>query len=1261
MWQILATLVFGVGLPVCSTAQPAATTSSIGGAEVPSARQRGLKLVLGNAGFNRLTVEQRENLLSGRTMCATSYLAKSEQPYRTARPSRVASYADLPTVGDHLQNKKYRLVLIFIATAGHDSARPVLIRNSFLPGRVPATTSSTPNWMQNDTLSYDTYVKDAIEYFFDKNSYGALDVDVVIPYPPNSSSPIWVSPDTAGYGVVDSVLKRIETSYPDSFFYDVSPPSPYDYQRVGYLFTDTFATGWCSSDSNELWASEAIRDSIWDGATFAGAAWAGTGNPLWPDVHSETFAWQIIHEMLHHITYANASHPSFADRGVREFGTRTWGFDIMDHGGKACATNGHYGAHALAPIDKYLLGFIEGNWLRTITTNTTDVRLSPNHVSPPSGGRLLARIPLSSGTSGTESFVVSNHQGIGIDEVYNPGMGDSLNNGLHIWHIGDGFELGFQSNRADVEVAWTIALGDTFCHPEGQSHNPSSWAVSQYLPTEYSDNFDWIDGVLYDSPLYPSMGGKGLYILNQAYGGWSAGGPGIGNSTAFCNHNSDSGTLRWEHLYDRNIITPTINDFFRPGNAFTPYSRPNTDKYHRYAVTSYADSMVCTQGEPQEDRPRDGNIMLPLGGAPFVSSQLRDVNDGLTRVGIVNIRQETNGDMLFDVYFNFWEGEFNDARNFGYLKRYDDGTECESGSVCWRNVWESMTLAGVAHDTVVVGPNGFLINTGRKITVKTGTTMKVLGPITVEGTLAVESGVIFDTIKGDIVIASGGRLELGSNVTLPFDLDHCKDLHVDSAGTLIGSGPTSVIEGPINVRGRSATVQNVKVLFADPYGTGQSIVTVSNGWPTDTTTLIKDCILSGAPNTENHYGIGCFGSSPRIRGVAVDTVYAGIYAYNGSDPVIYRSAVYDDPDCEGTVTNNLGASCYYGVQAYLNSEYQGGYYNPPNTRFGGNNFRRANSATGAHVYASNTGQQKLDYNYWNGGPDVLVYNGAYATTYPQCGSPFPRPGRSGGDERQPVFAAIDSAVAVLADHDTTGALDNLRALAGRQTEAMDALFVLDRITELCSPERVVSLTEGLRTPESRPAARQAAMWVMGRARHAQGELLGAAQWYAQVRELDADSLLATESKFAEAELLFDLAGQRDRALVLFREFLAEASVDNPNRVIARGKLKMAGQDGDEPEPRITRPASPPLLTARPNPFNPTTSITYRVTAQGNVSVQVYNALGQRVRELVNTAAPAGTYTVVWDGKDSAARPVGSGVYLIRLTTPAAVVTERVTL
>ncbi|HPK75356.1 MAG TPA: S8 family serine peptidase [Candidatus Latescibacteria bacterium] len=96
-----------------------------------------------------------------------------------------------------------------------------------------------------------------------------------------------------------------------------------------------------------------------------------------------------------------------------------------------------------------------------------------------------------------------------------------------------------------------------------------------------------------------------------------------------------------------------------------------------------------------------------------------------------------------------------------------------------------------------------------------------------------------------------------------------------------------------------------------------------------------------------------------------------------------------------------------------------------------------------------------------------------------------------------------------------------------------------------------------------------------------------------------------------------------------------------------------GQEAEE--------ANPSSLAVNPNPFNPTTSITYRVTAPGNVSVQVFNALGQRVRDLVNTTAQPGTYTVVWDGRDGAARPVGSGVYLIRFMAPQMAEVRRVTL
>ena len=68
----------------------------------------------------------------------------------------------------------------------------------------------------------------------------------------------------------------------------------------------------------------------------------------------------------------------------------------------------------------------------------------------------------------------------------------------------------------------------------------------------------------------------------------------------------------------------------------------------------------------------------------------------------------------------------------------------------------------------------------------------------------------------------------------------------------------------------------------------------------------------------------------------------------------------------------------------------------------------------------------------------------------------------------------------------------------------------------------------------------------------------------------------------------------------------------------------------------------------PNPFNATTTLRYRVAETGLVTLCVYNLSGQCVRTLVEGRIPAGTHTVVWDGRDSAGRLVASGVYLSRL-------------
>lgn len=75
---------------------------------------------------------------------------------------------------------------------------------------------------------------------------------------------------------------------------------------------------------------------------------------------------------------------------------------------------------------------------------------------------------------------------------------------------------------------------------------------------------------------------------------------------------------------------------------------------------------------------------------------------------------------------------------------------------------------------------------------------------------------------------------------------------------------------------------------------------------------------------------------------------------------------------------------------------------------------------------------------------------------------------------------------------------------------------------------------------------------------------------------------------------------------------------------------------------------PELLGNYPNPFNPSTTISYRLPADTQVTLEIFNLLGKRVRTLVDTRQQAGTYQVVFD-----AGSLASGIYLYRLTTGAA--------
>lgn len=73
-----------------------------------------------------------------------------------------------------------------------------------------------------------------------------------------------------------------------------------------------------------------------------------------------------------------------------------------------------------------------------------------------------------------------------------------------------------------------------------------------------------------------------------------------------------------------------------------------------------------------------------------------------------------------------------------------------------------------------------------------------------------------------------------------------------------------------------------------------------------------------------------------------------------------------------------------------------------------------------------------------------------------------------------------------------------------------------------------------------------------------------------------------------------------------------------------------------------------LFQNYPNPFNSTTNISFETDQRTTVSLIVYNALGQQVRQLIKRTMPAGRHVTVWDGTDDAGQNVSSGVYMLKL-------------
>ena len=68
----------------------------------------------------------------------------------------------------------------------------------------------------------------------------------------------------------------------------------------------------------------------------------------------------------------------------------------------------------------------------------------------------------------------------------------------------------------------------------------------------------------------------------------------------------------------------------------------------------------------------------------------------------------------------------------------------------------------------------------------------------------------------------------------------------------------------------------------------------------------------------------------------------------------------------------------------------------------------------------------------------------------------------------------------------------------------------------------------------------------------------------------------------------------------------------------------------------------------PNPFNPETVIQYSLPQDSRIELTVFNAVGQKIKQLVSGRQSVGQYKVVWDGRDNKGISVPSGIYIYRI-------------
>jgi hypothetical protein len=99
------------------------------------------------------------------------------------------------------------------------------------------------------------------------------------------------------------------------------------------------------------------------------------------------------------------------------------------------------------------------------------------------------------------------------------------------------------------------------------------------------------------------------------------------------------------------------------------------------------------------------------------------------------------------------------------------------------------------------------------------------------------------------------------------------------------------------------------------------------------------------------------------------------------------------------------------------------------------------------------------------------------------------------------------------------------------------------------------------------------------------------------------------------------------------------------RNVDNKKTELAGE-GEYEAPFV--PTTTALMQNFPNPFNPSTTLTFDMAKPGHVTIKIYNVSGRLIRTLLDERRDAGRHHIEWNGIDANGSTVPSGIYFYRM-------------